>query len=245
MNSSVPTIPLFDLAPVVVPVIIVAAIYYRWTMGGGKIFHAFFRMMIQLILIGYVLNYLFAWNNPATVSLMFVVMLLASAWIALHPIEHKSARLYGKMLLAISVGGITTLMFFTQVVLKLDPWFSVKYMIPLGGMTFSSAMNTVCLAAERFESEIRKGGSYEAIRNTSLQASMIPTINMLLAVGLVALPGVMTGQILSGVPPLVAVRYQVVIMCLVLGAAGISTALYLVLMRSAVPAGAEREPSSP
>ena len=61
---------------------------------------------------------------------------------------------------------------------------------------------------------------------------MIPTINMLFAVGLVSLPGLMTGQILSGVPPLVAARYQFVVMCLVLGAAGISTALYLTFMRS-------------
>ena len=88
------------------------------------------------------------------------------------------------------------------------------------------------LAAERFESETANSGDYASARNAALHAGMIPTMNMLFAVGLVALPGVMTGQILSGVPPLVAVRYQMVIMCLVLSAAGISTAIYLVLMRA-------------
>ncbi len=233
MNSSIQTIPIFNLALMVIPVIVVTIIYYRWVMRYQAILYAFLRMVIQLVLIGYVLNYLFALENMATVVLVLAVMLLISGWIALHPLKHKSMALYMKMLASITVGGLTTLIFTTQAVLELTPWFSVKYMIPLAGIAFSNAMNTVCLAAERFESENEKGSDYATIRNVALQAAMIPTVNMLLAVGLVALPGVMTGQILSGVPPLIAVRYQMMIMCLVLGAAGISTACYLLLMRPA------------
>ena len=233
MNSSVPIIPIFNLSLTIIPVIAVALIYYFWSIRYQTIFYAFFRMLVQLIMIGYVLNYLFVWDNETTFVLTCAVMLAISGWIALRPLEHKSMVLYRKMLFAITVGGITTLAFFTQAVLELRPWFSVKYMIPLAGITFSNAMNTVCLAAERFESEISKGRDYGAVRNTALQASMIPTVNMLLAVGLVSLPGVMTGQILSGVSPQVAVRYQIMIMCLVLGASGISTAVYLLLMRPA------------
>ncbi len=232
MNSGLQTIPVFNLALMIIPVIVVAVIYYRWVMRYQTILHAFLRMAVQLILIGYVLNYLFAVNNVATVMLVLAVMLAISGWIALRPLKHKSVALYAKMLAAIAVGGLPMLVFTTQAVLELTPWFSVKYVIPLAGITFSNAMNTVCLAAERFESETEKGGAYETTRNVALQAAMIPTVNMLFAVGLVSLPGVMTGQILSGVPPLVAVRYQMVIMCLVLGAAGISTAFYLMLMRA-------------
>ena len=244
MNSSVETIPTINLVLMVIPVIVVAVIYIRWTMRYQTIFYAFARMSVQLILIGYVLNYLFTWNNALTSILVITVMLTISGWIALHPLKDKSLSLYWKMLVSIAIGGIVTLAFFTQVVLELQPWFSVKYMIPLAGMTVSNAMNTVSLAAERFESETARGGDYETVRNTALHAAMIPMINMLLAVGLVSLPGVMTGQILSGVPPLIAVRYQLVILCLVLGAAGISTAIYLALMRPAKGAACGRSGNS-
>ena len=225
------TISILNLTLIVVPVVIVAVIYFRWAMHYQTILYAFSRMAVQLILIGYVLSYLFEWNNATTMVVVFAVMLSISGWIALYPLKHKGAALYVKLLFAIAVGGLTTLAFLTQAVLELSPWFSVKYMIPLGGIAFSNAMNTVSLAAERFESETATGRDYEAARNTAFHASMIPTINMLFAVGLVSLPGVMSGQILSGVSPLVAVRYQMVIMCLVLGASGISVAVYLALMR--------------
>ncbi len=231
MNNSLQIIPVFNLTLMVIPVIAVAVIYFFWAMRYQTIMYALLRMVVQLVLIGYVLNYLFVFDRAATAMLVFIVMLTIASWIALRPLKRKSAALYAKMLLAISAGGLGTLLFVTQFVLELYPWFSVKYMIPLAGITFSNAMNAVCLAAERFESESANGGDYETVRNTALHAGMIPTVNMLFAVGLVSLPGVMTGQILSGVSPLIATRYQMVIMCLVLGAAGISTALYLALMR--------------
>ena len=74
--------------------------------------------------------------------------------------------------------------------------------------------------------------AYEDARRTALQASLIPVINSLLAVGLVALPGMMTGQILSGVSPLIAAKYQIVVMSMLFGAAGLSSALYLGLQAS-------------
>ena len=71
-------------------------------------------------------------------------------------------------------------------------------------------------------------------RNTAYQTGMIPVINALLAVGLVSLPGMMTGQILAGVSPFIAARYQILVMCMIFASAGLSTALYLVLVRRAV-----------
>jgi putative ABC transport system permease protein len=97
-------------------------------------------------------------------------------------------------------------------------------------MIFASAMNTVSVAAERFAMEIKQGMESINARNHAFKAGLIPIFNSLLAVGLVSLPGMMTGQILSGVSPLIAVRYQIVVMCMITGAAGMATALYLFLV---------------
>ena len=113
----------------------------------------------------------------------------------------------------------------------LDPWYEPRYVIPLAGMIFANAMNSVSLAVERLDSELTNEVSYKRAREIAFQASLIPTINSLFAVGLVSLPGMMTGQILSGVSPFVAVRYQVVVMCMVFSSAGISSALFLMLSR--------------
>jgi putative ABC transport system permease protein len=99
----------------------------------------------------------------------------------------------------------------------------------LAGMIFSSGMNAVSLAAERLVSELKHDNDFVRARNQAFQTSMIPMLNSLFAVGLVALPGMMTGQILSGVSPLIAVRYQIMVMFMTFAAAGISSAVFLVL----------------
>jgi putative ABC transport system permease protein len=88
-------------------------------------------------------------------------------------------------------------------------------------------MTSVSLAAERHFSEIEKGVPYEEARRTALGAALIPITNSMLAVGLVALPGMMTGQILSGVDPLMAVRYQILVMCMIYAACGLAAAAFL------------------
>lgn len=140
-------------------------------------------------------------------------------------------------MVSITVGSLTALLFVTQFVTQLEPWYVLKYMLPLGGMVFANAMNTVCLATERFEADVANSEDYETMHNTAFQAAMIPSINMLFAAGAAALPGVMTGQILAGVEPLIAVCYQVMILCMLLGTTGLSTACYL---RLSLPAGANR-----
>ena len=116
-------------------------------------------------------------------------------------------------------------------VLRVDPWFRPDVVIPLGGMIFSLSMNCISLAAERFEMEVEAGRSFREARPAALNAALIPHINSLFAVGVVALPGMMTGQILSGVSPLVAAQYQIVVMTMLFGASGISAACYLSLQR--------------
>ena len=97
-------------------------------------------------------------------------------------------------------------------------------------MYFANTMNAISLAAERYHSELQNNQLADNARLTAFHAAMIPQINSLLAVGLVALPGMMTGQILSGVSPLIAVRYQIMIMAMILGTAGLGAALMLWLL---------------
>ena len=136
-----------------------------------------------------------------------------------------------EMLIAIVISGTLTLALVTQVVLGIEPWFLPRYMVPLAGMIFANAMNAVSLAAERFEAERGRDVGYAEARSAALQASLIPIINSLFAVGLVSLPGMMTGQILSGVSPFDAARYQIVVMCMIFGSAGMSSAIYLALAK--------------
>ena len=105
-------------------------------------------------------------------------------------------------------------------------------MIPIAGMIFSNSMTTISLAAERFYSEYQHQPDYLSCRNIAYQAALIPIFQFLLAVGLVSLPGMMTGQILSGVSPLVAARYQIMVMLMIFGSSGISAAIFLSLLKN-------------
>jgi len=102
-------------------------------------------------------------------------------------------------------------------------------------MVFANAMNSLSLSAERFSAEMKINPDYRKARNIAFNASLIPNINSLFAVGLVSLPGMMTGQILSGVDPLIAARYQIMVMCMIFGAAGLSSAIFLMLIRNDSP----------
>ena len=229
MSNSIQIIPVANLALAFIPVAIVLIIMYRWATGYRRGIYAVTRMLLQLILIGYVLTYIFAAENAIIVILVLCIMLAASSWIAMTPVIDKDRRLYLYTLLAVSIGGVSTLALITQAVLALNPWFLPRYLIPLAGMIFANSMNAISLAAERLESELRNGMQYETARHTALNAALIPQLNALFAVGLVSLPGMMTGQILSGISPLIAVRYQIMVMCMIFGAAGISAASYLYL----------------
>ena len=129
------------------------------------------------------------------------------------------------------VGGGSTLVLITQGVLGLDPWYQPSFMIPLAGMIFSASMTNISLALERLDAEMKNGADFNAARDTAFRTSMIPVINSFFAVGLISLPGMMTGQILSGVSPLIAAEYQIVVMTMLFGASGISAATYLVLVK--------------
>ena len=229
MNSSIHVIPIPNLALAFIPVAIVIIIMLRWSLDARGGFVAIARMLIQLALIGYLLNWIFATESSLIIAGLLTVMLLVASWIAIRPLEQRQWQDFGRSLLAIAVAGCFVLALVIALVLEVEPWYAPRQVIPLAGMIFASSMNTVSLAAERFEAEISRGNDRDESRRLAYRASLIPLINALLAVGLVSLPGMMTGQILSGVEPLIAVRYQIMVMCMLTGASGIAAALYLTL----------------
>jgi|TARA_B110001452_G_scaffold182879_1_gene153628 putative ABC transport system permease protein len=226
----VTTIPIINVALAFIPVLVVLIVMFRWSLAIGDSFVALGRMLIQLIVIGYALTWIFVLDSPLLVLALLSAMLLIASSIALRPVaDSKTQGDYGRALFSISCGGGLTLAFITLFVLTLDPWYKANTMIPLAGMIFASSMNAVSVAAERLYMEIDHGSPPTIARNQAFKAGLIPIFNSLLAVGLVSLPGMMTGQILSGVSPLIAVRYQIVVMCMITGASGMSAALYLYL----------------
>ena len=232
MNSSIQTIPFANLALAFIPVIVVIAIIWTWKLDYKNSLVAVSRMLLQLLMIGYFLAYIFKSDSALVVAVVLTVMLFSSSWIALRTISIPRKTLFLKSFLAVFLGGSVILLIMTQAVLELNPWYLSSYMVPLAGMIFASSMTSISLAGERIEAEVKKNVPYEEAKNIAFQASMIPIVNSLLAVGLVSLPGMMTGQILSGVSPLIAVRYQVMVMCMIFGSSGISSAIFLVLIKS-------------
>ncbi len=232
MSSTIQTIPFPNLALAFIPVLLVVGIIWKWNLGYKYSLYAVGRMLIQLLLIGYVLTFIFETDHGLVVVGVLGVMLISSSWIALRTMKVSRKALYWKSLVSIAVGGTLILILMTQGVLALETWYLPSTVIPLAGMIYANAMNSISLAGERLQAEVGRDVSYKEARIIAFQASLIPITNSLLAVGLVSLPGMMTGQILSGVSPLIAVRYQIMVMCMIYGSAGLSSALFLILLKS-------------
>jgi putative ABC transport system permease protein len=215
-----------NLLYLLIPVSFVAYFYFRWVGNKFEILYATARMLLQLLLVGYLLSYVFDAKTSYMTIFIVVVMISAASLITLRNITRKNLKIYKVIFLSIFLGGSINLFFVLYFVLEIDSLNNPRYIIPIAGMLYANCMNAVSLVAERFEKE-REAHDYEKARAIAFKASLIPQINSFLAVGLVSLPGMMTGQILSGVDPIVAVRYQIMVMFMVLGSSGISTILYL------------------
>jgi len=153
-----------------------------------------------------------------------------SSLITLRNLQNRSIKSYIFIFVSIAFGGTINLFLILEFVLDLTTLYEPRYVIPIAGMIYANCMNAISISAERFEKEIINT-NYKKARQIAFKSALIPNINAFLAVGLVSLPGMMTGQILSGVDPLIAVRYQIVVMAMVLGSSGISVVTYLSLQK--------------
>ncbi len=198
------------------------------------------RTVVQLGLLGLVLEKIFAVRRPVFV----LAMLAAMIFFAGREAVARSARRYPGIwtdawfTMAAScliVGGVVT-----QIVVGVEPWYDPQYVIPLLGMILGNSLNGISLALERLlehlhsrAHEVELHLAFGATRSealsgplrTALRTGLIPVINAMTAAGLVSLPGMMTGQILAGAPPLQAVAYQVMVMFMLAAANALGSIL--------------------
>ena len=200
---------------------------------GRRLALASLRMVVQLLLVGYVLVFVFDVGTPAAVLGMGTVMMVAAAVAAVRRPSrtYRGAALHAFVTLLVS--GLTITVTVTAVVIGIDPWYQPRYFVPLLGMVLGNSLTGISLGLDtlldrvseqrgRVELELGLGATaWEAARphvREAVRRGMIPIINSMMVVGLVSIPGMMTGQILAGADPLVAVKYQIVIMFMVAAA---------------------------
>ena len=220
-------IPLANMMLGFIPVIILIGIMYFWGLKISNSIYANFRMLIQLLLIGYVLTFIFETDEPIIIALVVLFMILMSAWIAMRPLKEKGVYPFVIIFMSLALSGLAVLFLISQFIVDLPRWFEPSFVVPIAGMIFANSMNTVSLAGERFFIEKDRGKDFLGSRKIALETALIPQVNALFAVGLVSLPGMMTGQILSGIEPLMAARYQIMVMCMIFSTAGLSAVTYM------------------
>ncbi|TEB06887.1 hypothetical protein Psch_00420 [Pelotomaculum schinkii] len=202
------------------------------------------RTFVQLTLIGYVLNFIFNFNNLALIITIVVLMCGVASKTAVNKTLSvgKFPLVLGFVSLLASTFLVGTIV--VALIIAPKPWYTARIVIPIFGMILGNSMNGISLAMDRLVSEVRSrvaevesllsfgATPWEAVRDcakVALRAGMTPTINSLMVVGLVSLPGMMTGQILGGADPQQAVRYQIVVMLMITAAVAIGC-LLLVMM---------------
>ncbi len=186
------------------------------------------RMLLQLLVAGFLLVILFEWSSPLTLLAVMCFMLFVSTFIAFRPLRQPKQHMLPMMIA--SIVSVSCVFFISiLLIIKPSPWYQGTICIPLAGMYFAQVMNSLSISAERLESDMLTGNSLPESQKNAFNGAMIPQINSLLAVGLVALPGMMTGQIIAGGSTMIAVRYQIMIMALLFSSSTIAVTIYLKL----------------
>ncbi|HRW67422.1 MAG TPA: iron export ABC transporter permease subunit FetB [Candidatus Competibacter sp.] len=220
-------------------VLLLAALSWRLCLGvGRRVLVATLRGTVQLMLVGLVLKQLFAQANPALIGLIVLVMWSVAGW----EVQSRQKRRYtgpwgygiGTLSLFLSSFSVTLLALL--VIIQVEPWYQPRYLIPLLGMLLGNTMSGVAIALDQLtrqawdargciEARLLLGATWEEaiadLRREALRSGLIPIVNAMAAAGLVSLPGMMTGQILAGSPPLEAAKYQLLILFLISAGTGL------------------------
>ncbi|TCT19141.1 ABC transporter permease [Thiobaca trueperi] len=231
----------WDLALASILVLLLAAMSWRLRLGiERRVLIAAARSTVQLMLVGLVLKVLFAQTSLPLIALMALVMLSAAG---LEVMQRQKRRYrgpwgYGIGAFSMFLSSFTVTLLALTVIIGVDPWYQPQYLIPLLGMLLGNTMSGVAIALDsltrqawesrgRIEARLLAGGTWEEaiadIRREALRAGLIPIVNAMGTAGLVSLPGMMTGQILAGSPPLEAAKYQLLIMFLIASGTGLGS----------------------
>lgn len=206
---------------------------------GRSLLLASARTILQLLLIGVVLDSVFAMEQWYAVVGLLLLMTIIAGVAAVGRTERRYPGIYLDSIVAVwSSSWIVVAYGLLAIMDEVEPWYQPQYAIPLTGMILGNSLNGISLGLNRLgeqlatqrdsvEALLALGATrWEAARGPvrqAVQTGMIPIINSMMIVGIVSLPGMMTGQLLSGVSPLQAVRYQIVIMFLIAAATSLGT----------------------
>ncbi|PIG90480.1 iron export ABC transporter permease subunit FetB [Gloeocapsopsis sp. IPPAS B-1203] len=197
------------------------------------------RTILQLLVVGYVLAFVFAIDNLWAVLAILAVMLTIAAIVARNRISKKIPLVLPLVWGAIFLSTAVTLAYTNLLIIQPLRWYEPQYLIPLAGIVFGSAINGAAIAGERLVSTINASHleiethlslgatpqqAVAQYRRDAIKAGLIPILNQMTVVGIVTLPGIITGQLLSGVDPLDAASYQILVL-FILAFANLMTAL--------------------
>ena len=202
------------------------------------------RMVVQLLLVGFILEWVFALTTPLPVIGIGLVMAALASVAAVRRTRRRFPGIYWNALLSTLGAAFLVTGIALAGIINVHPWFAPQYAIPLLGMVLGNLLTGVSLALDRFmhavaresdviESDLALGATrWEAARPRiadALRTGMIPTINAMMVMGVVSLPGMMTGQMLAGASPTAAVRYQIVIMFMIAATTALGTLAVMLL----------------
>ncbi len=204
------------------------------------------RMSIQLFLAGLYLSYLFQWNHPGLSVAWLGVMTLAASGSVLHNSALRWTTFIVPAFAALGLATLGIVLYLNAWVVRLDDLFEARYLVVLGGMLLGNCLSANIISASRFyravherreayEWALGNGASQtKALRpfvQESLTAALRPGLAAMMTMGLVSLPGMMTGQMLGGSDPSVAIKYQIVIMIAIFACTSLSISLFLLFTR--------------
>jgi putative ABC transport system permease protein len=204
------------------------------------------RMSVQLLLVGFVLEWVFELDDPVPVLGVALVMTTLASVSAVNRTSRRLPGVYWDSLLSTTTAAVVVTGLSVVGILRVRPWYDAQYLVPLLGMVLGNILNGISLALDRFtegvatrreeiELDLSLGATrWEAAHTLvaeAMRVGMIPTINAMMVMGVVSLPGMMTGQLLAGAAPADAVRYQIVIAFMIataaaLGALGVTLLAY-------------------
>lgn len=210
------------------------------------------RMTVQLALVGLYLKVIFDLNSVWLNGAWVLVMIVAANITVMRNAGMRSRRFFAPGFIGIALSTLSVTAVFVGLALSPEPLYDARYLIPISGMILGNCLRANIISLERFFSGLKAGRreylaclllgatkreATKPFRQSALRAALAPLVATMATLGLVSLPGMMTGQILGGSFPLVAIQYQIAIMIAIFTATSISTSLILMLsMRTAFDA---------
>jgi putative ABC transport system permease protein len=195
-----------------------------------KLLYASARGFFQLSILGHILTWIFKYNNFSTLLMVFIFMIVIASWTAIKRIKRNHKGVFIVTFFSIFFTGIITISFTLLLALPQDPWYNVQNAIPLIGMILGNSLTGISLTLDKFTNDLIVSKSiiedhlsigatrFEAAKNIladSLQTGLTPILNSMMVVGLVSIPGIMTGQILAGENPFLASKFQIIILLII------------------------------